>query len=172
MNKFDQWIEGYPDFPKKGILFRDISPLLASPEGMSLLKKEFVELILDFKPDLIAGIDSRGFLFSSLIGEAMSIGTLMIRKSGKLPGEVIERSYDLEYGSNTLAMQRIDNLKGKKVLIIDDLLATGGTMKCAKDLIESQGALVCGCAVVVELSFLKGSELLECPVVSLTSYED
>ena len=172
MNKFDQWIEGYPDFPKKGILFRDISPLLASPEGMSLLKKEFVELILDFKPDLIAGIDARGFLFSSLIGEAMRIGTLMIRKSGKLPGEVIERSYDLEYGSNTLAMQRIDNLKGKKVLIIDDLLATGGTMKCAKDLIESQGALVCGCAVVVELSFLKGSELLECPVVSLTSYED
>ena len=89
-----------------------------------------------------------------------------------MPGEVIERSYDLEYGSNALAMQRIDNLKGKKVLIIDDLLATGGTMKCAKDLIESQGALVCGCAVVVELSFLKGSELLECPVVSLISYED
>ena len=172
MNKFDQWIEGYPDFPKKDILFRDISPLLASSEGMSLLKKEFVKLILDFKPDLIAGIDARGFLFSSLIGEAMNIGTLMIRKSGKLPGEVIEKSYDLEYGSNTLAMQKIDNLKGKNVLIIDDLLATGGTMKCAKDLIESQGALVCGCAVVVELSFLGGSELLECPVVSLTSYDD
>jgi len=172
MNKFERWIDNYPNFPKKGILFRDISPLLASPEGMNLLKKEFVKLILDWKPDLIAGIDARGFLFSSLIGEAMNIGTLMVRKSGKLPGEVIERSYDLEYGSNTLAMQKIDNLKGKKIVIMDDLLATGGTMKCAKDLIESQGALVCGCAVVVELSSLEGSEVLECPVISLASYED
>ena len=172
MSKFDQWIRCYPDFPKEGILFRDISPLLASPEGMSMVKKEFVSLISDWKPDLIAGIDARGFLFSSLIGEAMNIGTLMIRKSGKLPGEVIERSYDLEYGSNKLAMQKTNRLKGKKVIIMDDLLATGGTLMCARELIESQGALVCGCAVVVELSFLRGSELLECPVVSLASYED
>tara|TARA_B100000945_G_C19907936_1_gene379299 strand:- start:14 stop:532 length:519 start_codon:yes stop_codon:yes gene_type:complete len=172
MNKFDQWIKCYPDFPKEGILFRDISPLLASPEGMSMVKKEFVSLISDWKPDLIAGIDARGFLFSTLIGEAMNIGTLMIRKSGKLPGEVIERSYDLEYGSNKLAMQKTNRLKGKKVIIMDDLLATGGTLMCARELIESQGALVCGCAVVVELSFLRGSELLECPVVSLASYED
>ena len=172
MSKFDQWIKCYPDFPKEGILFRDISPLLASPEGMSMVKKEFVSLISDWKPDLIAGIDARGFLFSSLIGEAMNIGTLMIRKSGKLPGEVIERSYDLEYGSNKLAMQKTNRLKGKKVIIMDDLLATGGTLMCARALIESQGALVCGCAVVVELSFLRGSELLECPVVSLASYED
>jgi len=172
MSKFDQWIKCYPDFPKEGILFRDISPLLASPEGMSMVKKEFVSLISDWKPDLIAGIDARGFLFSSLIGEAMNIGTLMIRKSGKLPGEVIERSYDLEYGSNKLAMQKTNRLKGKKVIIMDDLLATGGTLMCARELIESQGALVCGCAVVVELSFLRGSELLECPVVSLASYEN
>ena len=172
MSKFDQWIKCYPDFPKEGILFRDISPLLASPEGMNMVKKEFVSLISDWKPDLIAGIDARGFLFSSLIGEAMNIGTLMIRKSGKLPGEVIERSYDLEYGSNKLAMQKTNRLKGKKVIIMDDLLATGGTLMCARELIESQGALVCGCAVVVELSFLRGSELLECPVVSLASYED
>ena len=172
MSKFDQWIKCYPDFPREGILFRDISPLLASPEGMSMVKKEFVSLISDWKPDLIAGIDARGFLFSSLIGEAMNIGTLMIRKSGKLPGEVIERSYDLEYGSNKLAMQKTNRLKGKKVIIMDDLLATGGTLMCARELIESQGALVCGCAVVVELSFLRGSELLECPVVSLASYED
>ena len=172
MSKFDQWIKCYPDFPKEGILFRDISPLLASPEGMSMVKKEFVSLISDWKPDLIAGIDARGFLFSSLIGEAMNIGTLMIRKSGKLPGEVIERSYDLEYGANKLAMQKTNSLKGKKVIIMDDLLATGGTLMCARELIESQGALVCGCAVVVELSFLRGSELLECPVVSLASYEE
>ena len=172
MSKFDQWIKYYPDFPKEGILFRDISPLLASPEGMSMLKKEFVSLISDWEPDFIAGIDARGFLFSTLIGEVMNIGTLMIRKSGKLPGEVIERSYDLEYGSNKLAMQKTNRLKGKKVIIMDDLLATGGTLMCARELIESQGALVCGCAVVVELSFLRGSELLECPVVSLASYED
>ena len=172
MSKFDQWIDCYPDFPKEGILFRDISPLLASSEGMSVLKKEFVSLISDWEPDFIAGIDARGFLFSTLIGEAMNTGTLMIRKSGKLPGEVIEGSYNLEYGSNKLAMQKTNNLKGKKVIIMDDLLATGGTLKCAKDLIESQGAFVTGCAVVVELSFLEGSELLECPVVSLASYEE
>ena len=172
MSKFDQWIDCYPDFPKEGILFRDISPLLASSEGMSVLKKEFVSLISDWEPDFIAGIDARGFLFSTLIGEAMNIGTLMIRKSGKLPGEVIEGSYNLEYGSNKLAMQKTNSLKGKKGIIMDDLLATGGTLKCAKDLIESQGAFVPGCAVVVELSFLEGSELLECPVVSLASYEE
>ena len=172
MDKFDQWIHSYPDFPKEGILFRDISPLLASPEGMSMLKSEFVTLISDWEPDFIAGVDARGFLFSTLIGEVMNIGTLMIRKSGKLPGEVIERSYDLEYGSNKLAMQKTNSLKGKKVILMDDLLATGGTLMCARELIESQGALVCGCAVVVELSFLRGSELLECPVVSLASYED
>ena len=172
MSKFDQWIDCYPDFPKEGILFRDISPLLASSEGMSALKKEFVSLISDWEPDFIAGIDARGFLFSTLIGEAMNTGTLMIRKSGKLPGEVIEESYNLEYGSNKLAMQKTNRLKGKKVIIMDDLLATGGTLKCAKDLIESQGAFVPGCAVVVELSFLEGSELLECPVVSLASYEE
>ena len=172
MSKFDQWIACYPDFPKEGILFRDISPLLASSEGMSALKKEFVSLISDWEPDFIAGIDARGFLFSTLIGEAMNTGTLMIRKSGKLPGEVIEGSYNLEYGSNKLAMQKTNRLKGKKVIIMDDLLATGGTLKCAKDLIESQGAFVPGCAVVVELSFLEGSELLECPVVSLASYEE
>ena len=172
MSKFDKWIDCYPDFPKEGILFRDISPLLASSEGMSALKKTFVSLISDWEPDFIAGIDARGFLFSTLIGEALNTGTLMIRKSGKLPGEVIERSYDLEYGSNKLAMQKTNRLKGKKVIIMDDLLATGGTLMCARELIESQGALVCGCAVVVELSFLRGSELLECPVVSLASYED
>ena len=172
MNKFEQWIGNYPDFPKKGILFRDISPLLASPEGMSLLKKEFLKLIADWKPDLIAGIDARGFLFSTLISESLNIGSLMIRKSGKLPGEVIERSYDLEYGSNTLAMQKLNNIKDKKVVIMDDLLATGGTMQCAKSLIESQGAEVCGCAVVVELNFLEASKCLECPVVSLASYDD
>ena len=171
MNKFEQWIGNYPDFPKKGILFRDISPLLASPEGMSLLKKEFLKLIADWEPDLIAGIDARGFLFSTLISESLNIGSLMIRKSGKLPGEVIESSYDLEYGSNTLAMQKLNNLKDKKVVIMDDLLATGGTIQCAKDLIESQGAEVCGCAVVVELNLLEASKFLECPVVSLISYE-
>ena len=137
-----------------------------------MLKKEFVSLISDWEPDFIAGIDARGFLFSTLIGDAMNTGTLMIRKSGKLPGEVIEGSYSLEYGSNKLAMQKINSLKGKKVIIMDDLLATGGTMQCAKSLIESQGAEVCGCAVVVELNFLEASKCLECPVVSLASYDD
>tara|TARA_Y100001970_G_scaffold121071_1_gene150180 strand:- start:67411 stop:67932 length:522 start_codon:yes stop_codon:yes gene_type:complete len=168
---FDKWIDSFPDFPRPGILFRDISPLLASSEAMSLLKKEFVNGIQDWKPEIIAGIDARGFLFSTLIADSLKVGSLMIRKSGKLPGKVEEKQYELEYGSNKLSMQKNHNIKGKNIVLIDDLLATGGTIRCAIELIESQQANVCGCACVVELSSLKGSALLECPVFSLVKYE-
>ena len=141
-------------------------PLMAMTKVIDI----FATNASNMNADLLAGIDARGFLFSTLISESLNIGSLMIRKSGKLPGKVIERSYDLEYGSNTLAMQKLNNLQGKKVVIMDDLLATGGTMQCAKSLIESQGAEVCGCAVVVELNFLEASKYLECPVFSLASY--
>ena len=169
--EFDQWIEGYPDFPKPGILFRDISPLLASPAGMKLAKEKLCEVIISWDVDLIAGIDARGFLFSSLVADQLGLGSLMIRKPGKLPGELIDKSYELEYGKNELAMQKIQGLKDRSIVIVDDLLATGGTIKCAKDLIELQGARVVGCAFVVELLSLDGNKQIDCPVFSLKKYD-
>ena len=171
MADLHKWIKSYPDFPSKGILFRDISPLLAEPEALKLLKESFTKAIKPLSPKYIAGIDARGFLFCTLVAESLGVGALMIRKSNKLPGDLIEKSYELEYGSSSLSMQKND-LRGKSVVIIDDLLATGGSMKCAKDLLESQEAKVVGGAVVIELKSLKGSSDLEMPIISLVSYED
>lgn len=171
MEELQKWIKSYPDFPSEGILFRDISPLLAEPEALSLLKDSFVKAIKPLSPDYIAGIDARGFLFCTLVAESLGIGALMIRKPNKLPGDLIEKSYELEYGSNSLSMKKED-LSGKSIVMIDDLLATGGSMKCSKDLLESLGAEVVGGAVVIELKALEGSSLLEIPIISLISYED
>ena len=168
---FDQWIGAYPDFPKPGILFRDISPLLASPVGMKLAKEKLCEVILSWDVDLIAGIDARGFLFSTLIADQLGRGSLMIRKRGKLPGELIDQHYALEYGKTELAMQKTQDLREGRIVIVDDLLATGGTIKCAKDLIESQGARVVGCAFIVELLSLDGNIQIDCPVFSLKKYD-
>ena len=171
MDDLKEWIKSYQDFPSPGILFRDISPLLAEPSALTTLKNRFTEAIKPLSPDFIAGIDARGFLFSALIAEHLGIGALMIRKPKKLPGELVTKSYDLEYGSNSLTMQR-ESLTGKSVVIVDDLLATGGSMKCSKDLLESLDANVVGGAVVIELKSLKGADKLEMPIISLVSYED
>jgi len=111
------------------------------------------------------------FCSQPLLADELGLGSLMIRKSGKLPGEVISKSYELEYGTNELSMQKLPDLQNKRVVVVDDLLATGGTIKCANDLIESQGAKVVGCAFVVELLFLKGSHLIDCETLSLQKYE-
>mgnify|MGYP001369473363 FL=1 len=171
MDDLEKWIDNYPDFPSKGILFRDISPLLADPEALRILKNRFLAVIRPLFPDYIAGIDARGFLFCTMIAEQLGLGALMIRKPGKLPGELMEKSYKLEYGSNSLSIQKRD-LRGKSVVIIDDLLATGGSMQCSKELLESAGANVLGGAVVIELKSLKGSSKLDMPLFSLISYED
>ena len=168
---FDQWIGAYPDFPKPGILFRDISPLLASPVGMKLAKEKLCGVIVSWDVDLIAGIDARGFLFSTLIADQLGLGSLMIRKRGKLPGELIDQHYELEYGKTELSMQKSQDLRERRIVIVDDLLATGGTIKCAKDLIESQGARVVGCAFIVELLSLDGNKQIDCPVFSLKKYD-
>ena len=171
MEDLKKWIDIYPDFPSKGILFRDISPLLAEPEALRILKNRFVEVISPLSPDFIAGIDARGFLFCTMIAEQLGLGALMIRKPGKLPGKLMEKSYELEYGSNSLSIQKRD-LRGKSVVIIDDLLATGGSMKCAKELLESLDANVVGGAVVIELKSLNGPSIVDMPIFNLVSYED
>ena len=169
---FGDYIASYPDFPKAGILFRDISPLLASAEGMAQAIDRFTAQLSDFDIDLIAGIESRGFLFSTLLASRLNIGSVMVRKPGKLPGKLLRAGYDLEYGTAELTIQQDALIQGRSVLIIDDLLATGGTMVATKTLLESCGAIVPACAVVIELAALGGRAALDMPLITLKAYDD
>jgi adenine phosphoribosyltransferase len=169
---FGNYIASYPDFPKAGILFRDISPLLASAEGMAQAVDQFATQLSGFEIDLIAGIESRGFLFSTLLASRLNIGSMMARKPGKLPGKLLRAGYDLEYGTAELTIQQDALIQGRSVLIIDDLLATGGTMVAAKTLLESCGAIVPACAVVIELAALGGRAALDMPLITLKAYDD
>ncbi len=169
---FDKYITIYPDFPKPGILFRDISPLLASARGMHCAIDQLASQVVGLAPDLVAGIESRGFLFSTLLAARLGIGSMMIRKPGKLPGNLVDETYDLEYGSGALTMQADAPVAGRSVLLIDDLLATGGTMVAAKSLLRGSGAVVPACAVIVELAALGGRALLDVPLIALQVYND
>ena len=169
---FGDYIASYPDFPKTGILFRDISPLLASAEGMAQAADKFAAQLSGFDIDLIAGIESRGFLFSTLLASRLNIGSMMVRKPGKLSGKLVRIEYDLEYGSAELTIQQDAPIQGRSVLIIDDLLATGGTMLAAKTLLESCGAIVPAGAVVIELVALGGRAALDMPLITLKAYDD
>ena len=169
---FGKYIAIYPDFPKAGILFRDISPLLASAEGMAQAIDQFAAQLSGFDIDLIAGIESRGFLFSTLLASRLKIGSMMVRKSGKLPGKLVRAGYNLEYGTAELTIQQDAPVQGRSVLIIDDLLATGGTIVAAKTLLESCGAIVPACAVVIELVALGGRTALDIPIITLKEYDD
>lgn len=168
---FGNYIASFPDFPKAGILFRDISPLLASPRAMTAATDAFVARIAGNRIDMIAGIESRGFLFSTLLAGRMGVGSLMIRKPGKLPGKLVRARYALEYGDAELTLQQDAPVNGSSVLVVDDLLATGGTMVAAKSLLEGCGAIVQACAVVVELTSLGGRAAFGAPVIALKSYD-
>ena len=173
MNNLDlsQFIDIYPDFPKPGILFRDISPILSSATAMDAVVRQFQEKIFPFKPEILAGIESRGFLFSTLLANSLGVGSIMIRKPGKLPGELLAESYSLEYGKNTLVIQKDCSAAGKRVVIIDDLLATGGTINAAIKLLLRLGATPVGVGVVIELKDLQGSTTLPIDVISLVSVD-
>ena len=169
---FGAYIASYADFPRSGILFRDISPLLASNEGMTRATDEFVELLSCYQIDAVAGIESRGFLFSTLLAMRLRVGSLMIRKPGKLPGDLAHKKHDLEYGSSELTVQKLATIENQNILIVDDLLATGGTLAAAIELLVAQHANVVACAVVIELLALGGREKLARPIVALESYND
>ena len=169
---FDTYITTYPDFPKLGIMFRDISPLLASAEAMNYVVDRLVNKVEGLEPDLVAGIEARGFLFSTLLAARLGIGSIMIRKPGKLPGKLVHESYDLEYGSALLTMQADAPVASRSVLLIDDLLATGGTMVAAKSLLQSCGAVVPACVVIVELAAFGGRKALGVPLIALHVYND
>ena len=170
------YIKDIPDFPKKGILFRDISPLLKSPEGWAAAMRQLGLFCERINPDLIVGIESRGFIVGSALATQQRTGFVPIRKKGKLPGivgkDVIGVDYMLEYGEDQLEIQ-VDALEGNpRVLLVDDLLATGGTAAAASELIERVGGQLVGCQFIIELSSLKGRDNIpQVPINSLISYE-
>ncbi|XP_071958974.1 adenine phosphoribosyltransferase-like [Antedon mediterranea] len=172
LNKIKSAIMAYQDYPKPGILFRDIFPVLRNAELFEDLIELLVEKIKTQVPDveLIVGLDARGFLFGTLIAQKLKIGFVPIRKKGKLPGECCQVSYSLEYGTDVLEAQKDSIKAGQKVVIIDDLLATGGTMSAASQLVDKLEGNVCLCMVVMELVDLKGSAKLKHPFFSLIQY--
>tara|TARA_Y100000589_G_scaffold156532_1_gene149082 strand:+ start:1250 stop:1759 length:510 start_codon:yes stop_codon:yes gene_type:complete len=165
-----QHIRGIPDFPIPGILFYDISTILKSSEAMQFVIDSLHTQIKDWRPDIIAGIESRGFLFATPLALRMELPMMMIRKAGKLPGEVVSYEYDLEYGTDTIQIQADAIKSGQRVVIVDDLLATGGTLEASVKLCEKVGGEVVGCSVVIELDFLNGRENLSAPCKSLVNY--
>ena len=166
----DNYISNTEDFPKKGILFKDISPLLLNHKAMTKVIDIFATNASNMNADLIAGIESRGFLFSTLLASRLGIGSLMIRKPGKLPGDLIEKSYSLEYGDSKLSIQKSKNIANKKVIIIDDIIATGGSLSCAELLINEAKAKVISCFVLIELLELNGSNLIDSDIFSIKQY--
>jgi adenine phosphoribosyltransferase len=151
----------FSDFPKPGILFRDISPLLKDSKIISFIVDEFARLYKSNDVDVLAGIESRGFPLACALALRYKKGMIMIRKQGKLPGKTEKISYDIEYGNATMEIQSDAVKKGQKVLICDDLLATGGTAKAAAELIERIGGAVTGFAFIIELTDLKGSDIIK-----------
>jgi adenine phosphoribosyltransferase len=166
-----QHIRGIPDFPKPGILFYDISTLLKHPGAWKETVSEMTETLRPLKPDLLAGIESRGFLIAAPVAVLLGCGFVMIRKKGKLPGKTIPHTYDLEYGSDTVEIQSDAIEAGQRVVVVDDLLATGGTAAAAVRLCRMVGADVVGSAFIIELTGLKGRKRLDVPVTSLLDYE-
>jgi len=148
------------DFPKEGIIFKDITPILKDQELCSSIVEEFVEQLKSINFDVIAGIESRGFLFGLMIANKMNKPFIPIRKAGKLPYKTIQQRYDLEYGSATIEMHEDAFLAGQKVLIHDDLLATGGTVEATSLLIEKMNGEIAGFSFLISLDFLNGKERL------------
>jgi len=165
-------IRDVPDFPKPGIVFKDISPLCADPKAFRSFVNSLAEEYRDLKPDVIVAVDARGFVFGGALAYQLGTGVVMVRKKGKLPGDTLSAEYELEYGSATLEMHE-DALKpGQKVVIVDDLLATGGTVRATVDLCRRLGAEVLGCAFLVELGFLNGrAKLSDIPIFAPVQVE-
>jgi adenine phosphoribosyltransferase len=171
MDKLKKLIRSVPDFPKKGIVFRDITTLL---KDGTALREAVAALCAPFekqKVDIVVGIESRGFILGAAVACKLGAGFVPVRKAGKLPAETVEESYALEYGTDRIAMHKDAIKAGQKVLMVDDLLATGGTMAASCRLVEKLGGKIIGCAFLIELSFLNGrAKLPECPIHVLIDY--
>ena len=161
MDDLKKLIREVPDFPKPGILFYDITTLLKDPAGLQALTDAFVDRYKDNPPDVIVGVEARGFIFAPLLATRLNAGFVPVRKPGKLPSNTTKVSYALEYGEDTLEIHTDAIEKDQKVLIVDDLLATGGTARATCELVEGLGGKIHGLGFVVELSFLPGRDKLQ-----------
>ncbi|KAK8785715.1 hypothetical protein V5799_007918 [Amblyomma americanum] len=165
-------LKAYPDFPKKGILFRDVMPIFRKPDVFRKMVDLFAEHVRKSVPNVhsIAGIEARGFLLGPPLALALNVPFVPIRKAGKLPGNVKSQAYDLEYGKDKLEVQLESVSPGKNIVLIDDLLATGGSLQAAVSLVRAAGGSVALCLVVVELEELQGRQKLDVPILSLLSF--
>ncbi len=163
-DKLKNFIKDYPDFPKNGIIFKDLCPILCEPNVFSDLIENMSSKEMYKKTDAIVAIDARGFIFGSAIAYRIKKPLILARKKNKLPGDLIQKDYGLEYGEDSLSMQISSISSFQTFVIVDDLLATGGTAKCIFDLLSSKNKNVLGLNVVVELSGLGGKKMLDCPV--------
>ena len=160
-----------PDFPKPGILFYDISTLLAHAGAWQYTCDALAKAVSLHRPDVLAGIESRGFLVAAPLALKLGLGFVMVRKQGKLPGETVPYTYDLEYGSDTIEIQKDAVKPGQRVVVLDDLLATGGTLRATTELLTRSGASVRGAACIIELNFLKGRIQQSVPITTLVGYD-
>jgi adenine phosphoribosyltransferase len=164
-------IRAIPDFPKPGILFYDISTLLSHADAWSVAMGRLAKAVSRHQPDILAGIESRGFLVAAPLALKLGLGFVMVRKKGKLPGGTIPYEYDLEYGTDVIEIQDDAVEPGQRVVILDDLLATGGTLAATAELFRQVGAEVVGGACIIELTFLDGRSKLDMPITTLVSYD-
>ena len=154
-------IRSIPDFPKKGIVFRDITPLLSSADGLKAAVEAIAKKFKSAKPELVVGVEARGFIIGPAVALKLGAGFVPVRKPGKLPFKTKSASYKLEYGTDKVEIHADAVRPGQKVLMVDDLLATGGTMAATCHLVESMGGKIVGCAFLIELSFLNGRDKLK-----------
>ncbi len=167
-----KYIRNIPDFPQEGILFRDITPLLANGEAFKFAVKELADHFRGKGIEKVAGVEARGFIIGAPVAAELGVGFVPIRKPGKLPFETVRKEYQLEYGMSILEIHKDAVKKGEKILMIDDLLATGGTAKAASDLIETLGGEIAGWGFVIVLKSLKGEEKLkEYEIFSLVDFD-
>lgn len=165
-------IRAIPNFPKPGILFYDISTLLSHADAWSVAMGRMAKAISRLQPDKLAGIESRGFLVAAPLALKLGLGFVMVRKKGKLPGATVPHEYALEYGTDVIEVQEDAIATGERVVVLDDLLATGGTMLAAIALLRRIGADVIGAGCIIELTFLEGRKRLDVPFSSLVAYNE
>ena len=169
---YSKYIGVTPDFPKKGISFKDISPLLRDPEAFRACIKDMAKLAKQFNPTVLCGPESRAFIFGAALAYEMGIGFVMARKAGKLPGVTFKTTYQLEYGTATLEVPAASFNKGDRVLMIDDLMATGGSFKALKELITSAGGTPVGALTFINLKDLHGEKAFDLPFASIIDLTD
>jgi len=171
MSSLKSYIRDVHNFPKEGIQFKDITSLLESPEGVALCLESLLSQLKTIKVDKVVAIEARGFFFGMLIAHSLKVPFIPVRKPGKLPRKVVAQSYDLEYGSDVLEMHQEAIQKGDKVLIHDDILATGGTAQAVCKMVESAGGQIVQCNFIMKINFLEGAKKIDSyPVFAAVSY--